>query len=1090
MEDGSSLCSSEASSQISDDYSSYNDRRKPVKQVTHIKVTNCAGPFVVGRKGKIEVAQPRDDNHLVLPSTSAAQASLPPDPSPSEVVDAVIDTGISEENISQFGENCQGSYCPVINCRQQCGTEKEPKWNARPSAGQGILFNKGGLEFQWSIKTFLENPEKFIQDMDINAGSLKEEKEDFILHKILPDLEESWGKCFSSNEEIYKILAKISCSGKSGKVVRQALQLLLHLICKDNFDSCNQNLLGVEAITRSSILSPDGLLKNDRHSERELKLYVYSRILSSLVIQQVRQGELPIVAALEQDLKKLQDELKRFSNQLNTKKKDGVRYSMEFILKAISYLLKPHDKLKGFLDECQEFCLNQEINSNELKVLRKLKKNGEWIDLHCILIHLHGKVHSERPKPRMETERRAMMLLRLLVETYLEGGGGDDWRFCLLAASILSDIGMNSATKEMRQEAGGCLVNLLKDANVQKRPECRACLERRSSEVLFCPDRVTKTILVHFLSKNQNLQHELPADLLIEHLSSKYRTQTLEINKTTISQSLSCFVNHGMFQRKKVAVKVLFVKKKHLLEEDPIFHAKERLIREADNLRRLNQSHHANIPVLLSYDTKSLPYHLITAFERWGDLLQFVRRSRERRPHLKPIQLLEMLIDIANALLYLEKEGLVHRAVMATNVLVGDNYDCKLSGMHSLQQLTNQTENSDSLYSYCSVDDGWPEFISKTNDEELPVRWKAPECLLEHRYTTASDVWAFGVLMYEVLTYGCLPYRHILNDDEVSFRVMDADGKEALPFESCFEEKEHELMMQCCERQRYIRLKLSEVKAKLSEMHENADEQQSRPDPPSLDMHVTYESYELGNSKETYDSISGSVYNECSFQFNREMVEGVSVVSEKITRGDVQHLRKLLALNHPNLVSIWKIDNLDSHCPTVDVISKEAPLGNVKEYVLDRRCQKEDIITSAPEVILDGHYTHASDVWAFGILAWELYKSFSTGQDGRPVSVPFFDLDNREGEPMKSWIMTLWLRNQHKSEWPDLSISQTEGACHVTDAEQHPKKEVVEKMCSEEFFGKHNYKYIDITSDIAGGRRIREGRTALRLFVVLESSNS
>ena len=51
---------------------------------------------------------------------------------------------------------------------------------------------------------------------------------------------------------------------------------------------------------------------------------------------------------------------------------------------------------------------------------------------------------------------------------------------------------------------------------------------------------------------------------------------------------------------------------------------------------------------------------------------------------------------------------------------------------------------------------------------------------------------------------------------------MDADGKEALPFESCFEEKEHELMMQCCERQRYSRLKLSEVKAKLSEMHENA----------------------------------------------------------------------------------------------------------------------------------------------------------------------------------------------------------------------------------------------------------------------------
>ena len=51
---------------------------------------------------------------------------------------------------------------------------------------------------------------------------------------------------------------------------------------------------------------------------------------------------------------------------------------------------------------------------------------------------------------------------------------------------------------------------------------------------------------------------------------------------------------------------------------------------------------------------------------------------------------------------------------------------------------------------------------------------------------------------------------------------------------------------------------------------------------------------------------------------------------------------------------------------------------------------------SAPEVILDGHYTHASDVWSFGILAWELYTSFATGQDGRHLSVPFFDLEKHE----------------------------------------------------------------------------------------------
>ena len=232
---------------------------------------------------------------------------------------------------------------------------------------------------------------KFIGDMDNNACSLQEEKEDFILHEILPHLEESWGRCFSSNEKIYEILARISCSRKSAKVVRQALQLLLYLICKDNFDSCHENVLVVEVVLRSSILSPEGLFKTDRHSERELKLYAYSRILSMLVVQQVRKGELRI-ETLEHDLKNLQKELKQFGDQLKNKKKDGFRYSIEFIQEAIPCLLSPQDKLKVLLDECQEFCSDLKITSGDLRVFQRLRKNGKWISLHCILMYLHGKV--------------------------------------------------------------------------------------------------------------------------------------------------------------------------------------------------------------------------------------------------------------------------------------------------------------------------------------------------------------------------------------------------------------------------------------------------------------------------------------------------------------------------------------------------------------------------------------------------------------------------------------------------------------------------------------------------------------------------
>ena len=64
-----------------------------------------------------------------------------------------------------------------------------------------------------------------------------------------------------------------------------------------------------------------------------------------------------------------------------------------------------------------------------------------------VLILYFPQVHSDRPTPQMQTERRAMILLRRIIEAYQEGGGGEDWRFCLLAASMLSDIAMNNITR-------------------------------------------------------------------------------------------------------------------------------------------------------------------------------------------------------------------------------------------------------------------------------------------------------------------------------------------------------------------------------------------------------------------------------------------------------------------------------------------------------------------------------------------------------------------------------------------------------------------------------------------------------------------
>ena len=60
--------------------------------------------------------------------------------------------------------------------------------------------------------------------------------------------------------------------------------------------------------------------------------------------------------------------------------------------------------------------------------------------------------------------------------------------------------------------------------------------------------------------------------------------------------------------------------------------------------------------------------------------------------------------------------------------------------------------------------------------------------------------------------------------------------------------------------------------------------------------------------------------------------------------------------------------------------------------------------------------------------------------------------------------MRYWLESHGESEWPDLTICQTEDACHVTDIKSHPSNEVIEKMCSDEFLTKHTYTYLRLVT--------------------------
>ena len=96
---------------------------------------------------------------------------------------------------------------------------------------------------------------------------------------------------------------------------------------------------------------------------------------------------------------------------------------------------------------------------------------------------------------------------------------------------------------------------------------------------------------------------------------------------------------------------------------------------------------------------------------------------------------------MCGALEHLERHGVVHRDVAARNVLVGADLSLvKLSDLGATRVLGDST------------------YYRQKSAAQVPVKWMAPEALLEAKYTSASDVWSFGVLAYEVTSFAVTPY--------------------------------------------------------------------------------------------------------------------------------------------------------------------------------------------------------------------------------------------------------------------------------------------------------------------------------------------
>uniref|UniRef100_A0A8C2X0J5 Ephrin type-B receptor 3 n=1 Tax=Cyclopterus lumpus TaxID=8103 RepID=A0A8C2X0J5_CYCLU len=214
----------------------------------------------------------------------------------------------------------------------------------------------------------------------------------------------------------------------------------------------------------------------------------------------------------------------------------------------------------------------------------------------------------------------------------------------------------------------------------------------------------------------------------------------------------------------------------------------------------MGQFDHPNVIRLDGVLTRSCPVLIITEFMENGALDSFLRLNDGR---FTMTQLVGMLRGITAGMKYLSDMNYVHRDLAARNILVNSNLVCKVSDF-GLSRFLDDT----------SAD---PTYTSSLGGK-IPIRWTAPEAIAFRKFTSASDVWSYGIVMWEVVSYGERPYWDMSNQDVMT--AVEQDYRLPPPMDCPM--VLHQLMLECWMKERNLRPKFSHIVSTLDKLLRNA----------------------------------------------------------------------------------------------------------------------------------------------------------------------------------------------------------------------------------------------------------------------------
>ncbi|XP_055871243.1 uncharacterized protein LOC129923607 isoform X1 [Biomphalaria glabrata] len=339
-------------------------------------------------------------------------------------------------------------------------------------------------------------------------------------------------------------------------------------------------------------------------------------------------------------------------------------------------------------------------------------------------------------------------------------------------------------------------------------------ITRTLRSLVFSPKKEVRSLALQFFDGKNEFQKSIEL-LFLEEVQEYFPALRIHHKLTPRTEHMNYWLNiSGKFMKSKFRASVYIPLKENLITSNRTkFEDKKDLLKER-HIQILCRLHHPNIVTLYAFNMDCMPEFYIqeqSSEENSKNLQQYlVNKSQNNNNVCTTKTLIQFLLDAAAAVKFCHDKNIILRDITAASFIVVNKNSVKLSKFRLAIDLAGKMQIKQNNVDY----------------NQVPTRWSAPESLLRLIWSKLSDVWMFGMLMFEVLTHGVLPFSHIKLKDEDWLRHLSRSSIK-VKHEGCLSVIQYEVILQCTDYDTTKRPTMSELEKSLNIQFQNGKQTSS-----------------------------------------------------------------------------------------------------------------------------------------------------------------------------------------------------------------------------------------------------------------------